>query len=42
MKWKNVDDWSVGVDLELGLSLDPFKELLELLFLKLPRPVSNM
>jgi len=42
MKWENVDDWSVGVDLELGLSLDPFKELLELFFLRLPRSVSNI
>jgi hypothetical protein len=28
MKWKNVDDWPIGVDLELEVSLDPFKELL--------------
>jgi len=25
MEWENVDDWSVGVDLELGVSLNPFK-----------------
>jgi len=40
MKWEHADDWSVGVDLELLLSLDTFKELLELFLLRLSRSVS--